>query len=157
MSLEAEINELSKKAGDLCREAARLRRLQEVFPNIKKYSGRHGWQVYASASVNPQVTDCDIGYSCGCCHDSPLKMHPYLKTEYGNVYSDPPTFVIGEKHDYDVDSPRAGWKKSLQEAGIPEAVIQIAEKRFADQRVKARERLEAALEEYVLDEDEQLL
>lgn len=157
MTIEKEIQELQQKAGDLVRSAALLRQLQEAFPDIEKHVGRFGWQVYASASVNAQVTDCDIRHSCKCCHDSPLKLHPYIQTEHGKVYSNPSTFVIGERRTYDVDSPKAGWKQLLRDAGIPEIIVQQAEKRFTDQKALARERLEASFEEMPDDEVESVL
>lgn len=119
-----DIQKLQKEAAAQLAEAERLAKLSEAFPDIKKYTGRWNKVAYYSPTVNEKITDYDMRHNCGCCNDSPLEIWPFAETPVGKVYSDPPVFVVGERHYYHGDKPYAGWRKKLVDAHIPEAIIE---------------------------------
>jgi hypothetical protein len=110
-------------------EAERLVKLAEAFPDLKKHTGRWGKIAYYSASVNEKVIDYDQRHNCGCCNDSPLEIWPFLETELGRVYSDPPSFQVGERFDYG-DRPYPKWEDSLRKAKIPESILERVQAHF---------------------------
>lgn len=121
--VSATIDKLRKESEEKIAEATRLQALQAEFPDLQKYVGRWDKVAFYSKTVNTRVTRFDVRHNCGCCNDSPLEIWPYLETPHGKVYSDPPKFVVGEKHWIAGDRPYEGWKDKMQEAGLPEAVI----------------------------------
>lgn len=122
-------------------EAEKLSRLAEEYPDIQKHTGRWNKVAYYSKSVNTKVQRFDLRHNCGCCNDSPLELWPYLETPHGNVYSDPPSFQVGEKHWIAGDEAYGGWKLKLRNAGIPEEIIGAVQVHF-DEGKQAR--IEAA-------------
>src|SRR5262249_36369247 len=88
---------LRKDYSDSTAEVARLEKLAALYPDLRRYEGRWKKFAFCSASVNDKVTDYETRFNCSCCPDSPLEFWPYLETEHGRVYSDPPDFFIGEK------------------------------------------------------------
>ena len=117
------VGSLLQEAADKMAEAERLKALMKEFPDLQKYVGRWNKVAYYSKTVNEKVQRFDLRHNCGCCNDSPLEVWPYLETPHGKVYSDPPQFVVGERHWISGDVPHSGWKKLLQEAHLPEAII----------------------------------
>lgn len=113
---------LRKEAREKAEEAEKLEKLTALFPDLRKQVGRWNKVAFCSKSVNEKVTRFDMRHNCGCCPDSPLEVWPYLETEHGKVYSDPPQFFVGENSYYG-DRPRAGWEEELRKAGIPEAIV----------------------------------
>lgn len=103
-------------------EVQNLTRLTQMFPDLGTFTGRWGRKVKTSAAVNPQATKFTHRFNCGCCPDSPLEIWPYLDTPYGEVYSSPPRFYVGEKSDYGA-RPSKGWANEMRAAGIPETLI----------------------------------
>lgn len=124
------IEQLEKEVLDKNNEISRLKSLQEKFPDLESYTNRWKKVRYTSKLVNNIVTDCEIYHGCGCCNDSPLKISPYIKTEFGNVYSSPCEFIIGEKYWDGGDEETPNWQNILIKENIPEAIIKIAEVHF---------------------------
>ena len=123
-------------------EAERLERLAASYPDLQKHVGRWNKVAFYSKAVNGRVDRFDLRHNCGCCRDSPLELWPYLETPDGNVYSDPPKFVIGEQHWISGDRPRKGWKDELRKAGLPDLIVGAVEAHFrrgADERRAAAE------------------
>jgi hypothetical protein len=150
-SVADEIKKAHEEAKAKEAEALRLVNLVEAYPDLKKHVGRWNKVAYYSSSVNTRVTRFDLRHNCGCCSDSPLEVWPYLETPHGNVYSDPPSFQVGERHWMGGDRPHAGWKQKLEEAGIPESVIGAVGMHF---KVDRDQRIAAASEEGYTSEDE---
>jgi len=139
---------LRKQAADGVAEAERIEQLAKGYPDLKRHVGRWEKVVYCSPSVNAKVTDYETRYNCGCCGDSPLEFWPYLETSLGRVYSYPASFFIGEKNPFTGCAvAKYGWKDELRNAGIPEALIERASHRFAEEKDEARARFEANLED----------
>jgi hypothetical protein len=122
-TIQEEIESLKKEAAGKLLEAEKLQRLLTAYPDLQKHVGRWKKVAYCSASVNSKVNRFDLHHNCGCCTDSPLEFWPYLETPDGNVYANPPSFQVGEKHYMGGDVPYSGWKERLEKVGIPEAVI----------------------------------
>lgn len=129
-NLDKEIESLEKEINSKESEIERLKQLQVKFPDINKTINR--WKVvrYTSSLVNSIATDCDIYFSCHCCADSSLKISPYIKTEFGNVYSEPSAFTIGERCYDGGCSSSLNWKEELLTAKLPQNIINQAEKYF---------------------------
>lgn len=138
-SIQDEMNKLSKEAAALLREQEQLKKLVEAYPDLQKYVGRWNKVAYYSKSVNGKVTEADVRHNCGCCRDSPLEVWPFLKTEHGNIYSDPPCFTVGEQHWIAGDKPYPGWKQKMRDAGINEAIIELVQRRFDRDREMRKE------------------
>jgi hypothetical protein len=128
-TIEEEVSKAKIEAQKQQAEAERLVKLAEAFPDLKKHTGRWGKVAYYSASVNERVTDYDQRFNCGCCSDSPLEIWPYLETELGIVYSDPPSFQVGERFDYGA-RPYPKWEDSLRKAKIPEPLLERIKAHF---------------------------
>ncbi len=147
MSLVEHAAKLRKEASERTTEAERIERLAADFPDLRRHVGRWEKIVYCSKSVNAKVTDFETRYNCGCCADSPLEFWAYLETPNGRVYSDPPSFFIGEKgHFYGTAVAKAGWKDQLHNANIPEALIERMDTRFDYDKERARDLLESSYE-----------
>jgi hypothetical protein len=143
-SIQEELDKLNKEASDKVAEAARLTRLVSTYPDLQKHVGRWNKVAYSSASVNSKVTKLDFRHNCGCCLDSPLELWLYLETPDGNIYSNPPYFTVGEKHNLGGDRPYPGWEKELRAAGIPEVVVASVHAYFRHDR---NERIKAVCED----------
>lgn len=145
-SILEEIQSLQKSINKSKNEISKLERLAEKYPNIKKYVGRWNKVVYCTELVNSKVNNCEIGHSCGCCRDSPLKIWPYIETSDGDkVYSSPPEFIVGEMY-YSGDIPHRGWKDKLREANISESIVEIVEKYFIKCQEERKELVSSILE-----------
>lgn len=114
-------------------ELDRLKRLAEKYPDLQKHIGRWEKVAYYSKIANTQATRFDMRHNCGCCSDSPLELWPYMETPDGNIYTDPPMFTIGEREGLG-DRPYDGWKRKLQNAGLPESLIGACEVYFERHR-----------------------
>lgn len=149
MSLEhvaKERDEAAKKLAEAEAELARVQKLTQLYPDLKRHVGRWNKVVYCSASVNGLVTDYETRHNCGCCADSPLELWPYLETEHGRVYSNPTGIFIGEQDPFTYgDVSRPGWREDLRKYGLPEALIEKVAGHFKDERQKA---LDAINERY---------
>lgn len=123
MTIDQDIDKL--KAAAL--EAEKLEKLQQAYPDLKTYTGRWDKKVYCSPSVNAEVNKYERRFNCGCCGDSPLELWSYLETEYGRVYSDPPSFMVGEK-DYVTDYRMYdGWQDKLLKADLSPNFVRSVE------------------------------
>jgi hypothetical protein len=123
MSVQEDIKDLITASADSVSKAERLSRLVSRYPDLKKYVGRWKKIAYYSRSVNGLVDQVDVRHNCGCCSDSPLEAWPYVETEDGRVYSDPPMFNVGHRtYDYD-DEEKPGWDDSMRSHGIRELIL----------------------------------
>lgn len=138
-SIQDEVAKLSKEAAALLQEQARLSKAYQAYPDLQKHVGRWGKVAYYSKAVNSQVTFVDVRHNCGCCSDSPLEVWPYVDTEHGRIYSDPPCFTVGEQHWIAGDKPYPGWEQKMRGAGIHESVIEMIQRRFDKDKQTRRE------------------
>jgi hypothetical protein len=130
MRFQLKIEALRREADKNIKEADKLEGLLKKFPDLLLHTNRWNKVRYYSKSANSIADKYDIGYNCGCCNDSPLELSPYIETEYGRVYSDPPVFTIGDKNIYRSDKPYDGWDKKLREANVKEEIIEKVSHRF---------------------------
>lgn len=128
------IEKLRKEAAEKLAKANEIEALLKEYPDLREKVGRWNKVAYCSKAVNPKVNRFDIRHNCGCCNDSPLEIWPYLESPLGNIYSDPPKFVVGERHWMGGDKPYGGWKREMQEAGIPEGIIGAVSMHFKKDR-----------------------
>lgn len=136
-----QIEKLRKEADAKRVEADKIEALFKAFPSLMRHVGRWEKVAYYSKDVNERVDRFDMRHNCGCCNDSPLEVWPYLETPNGPVYSDPPSFQVGEKHWISGDKPYANWRGKLGEAGIPATTIEAVGRHFEQSRL---DRIEAA-------------
>lgn len=129
-TIQEEADKLLQEASEKLAEADNLTKLHEAHPDLQKHVNRWRKVRFYSKQVNTLATRFDIGHSCGCCNDSTLEVWPYIETEHGKVYSDPPRFQVGEKHWIAGDTPYPAWKDQLREAGIPESIIGAVQAHF---------------------------
>jgi hypothetical protein len=147
-SIAEEIQTLEKQLADKRREGESVQKRTELFPDLEKHVGRRDKVAYASKLANPVATEYDMRHNCGCCRDSPLEIWPYTKTEFGNVYSNPPKFYVGERNTMGYgDIPKAGWALEMRNAGIPEPLIEKVKDHFRYCRDQAREHVDSSYEE----------
>jgi hypothetical protein len=122
--LKTEITKMESELNEKQTEIERLINLSEIYPDTKKHVNRWKTVRYYNKMVNDKVTNFDMKHNCGCCSDSPLEVWPYLETEYGKLYSDPPCFTVGERSiSYYTDTPYSGWDAKMRDAKIPESII----------------------------------
>lgn len=130
MSLDKEIQKIRDEANTKLAEADRLTKLLGTYPDLRQQVNRWGRVKYCSKSVNEKAVRFDMGYGCSCCRDSPLQISPYIETPLGNIYSDPPTFTVGEKDWTSGDNPYPNWEQPMRDAGIPESIIELVQFHF---------------------------
>lgn len=119
--------QLDKEAAALAAEAARVTALTTLFPDLKIHTDRWKTQRYSSASVNGRVTDYEVRRTCGCCIDAPRVAWPYIETEHGRVYSDPPSFYLSRFDDIGNNEELASdFEAGARKAGLPAAMIERA-------------------------------
>ena len=112
-------------------QAKDIERLVEVFPDLEISTNRWKTERYTSVSVNDRATDVIIGYNCGCCEDKPVEVWPYLVHAGQQIYSRPPSFMVGERNPYSGrDKSYPDWQTDLRKANISESVIKIVEEYF---------------------------
>lgn len=139
------LKEIQKLHGEIeikKKEVNNLLNLIEIYPDIRKETGRWNKTVFCSKLTNNIVTKFDMRHNCGCCNDSPLEIWPYLETPHGNVYSDPPKFVVGEMHWISGDRPYENWNKKMRDHNIPEAIIDAIQVHFDNCKARRKELLE---------------
>jgi hypothetical protein len=136
---------LEKKTEDLKTELQKIKNLETMtvttFPNLKRHVDRWRAERFCSIEANKRVTNCTIKHNCGCCPDSPLEVWPYLVFTDGIfIYSDPPSFMVGEKNGYGYgDIPYNNWKKKMREANIPETIIEKVKEYFEKNKPESEE------------------
>ena len=135
--LEAARSTMQKKADEL----DRLEKLTTRYPDLSRHTGRWNRVVHCSTLVNEQVDRVYFRYNCGCCSDTPLEAWPYLETEFGDVYSNPACFFVGEQHWISGAQPNEKWEETLREAKISDTAIDRIRDRFDSDR---RKRIELA-------------
>jgi hypothetical protein len=154
--MDAEISALAQQLANKQTERNAIEKLVAEFPDARSFVGRWDKKVLCSKSVNTKVTDYDMRHNCGCCPDSPLEIWPYVETEYGRMYSDPPCFMPGEKHWMCGDTPSPGWKKAFRNAEIPEHLIDKVASHFEldrQERIKYAEENPDGEEERTSDDE----
>jgi len=144
------IDTLQKEIAEKQKELLDLEALYQQFTDLRRHVNRWKRVRFCSASVNNKVKRFDMSHNCGCCNDSPLEVWPYLETEHGNIYSDPPCFQVGEKSYISGDDPYPGWKNEMRKANIPEDIIGAVSMHF---KQCAKERKELA-EAYDYEDDD---
>lgn len=98
--------------------------LVDRFPDLHEHRNRWNTIRLCSPSANALCTDAEIRHNCGCCDDSPLEIWPYLEANGSRIYADPIPFTVGEKGGYrGGEVPYDGWQKKMQDAHIPQAII----------------------------------
>ncbi len=123
--LQKEAAEAKSKYDAANKELERVQKLKELYPDLEITVGRWNKKVYRSASVNPLVTDYEVRFNCGCCHDSPFEVWFYLETNYGKIYSHPSYFVAGERdgrYSLDVNIEDGAKERILKENVNPDVV-----------------------------------
>lgn len=152
--------EIAKLQGEYQKKQAevdQLVKLLELFPDLKKHVGRWNKIAFYSPSVNSKVTRFDMRFNCGCCLDSPFEVWPYLETEHGNIYSNPPCFTLGEKCYYGGATPYPDWKERLEKAGLPEVIIGAIGMYFCKSKEEALESVESAYDQGPVEDPEPLV
>lgn len=125
-SIDGQIEEAKKAINTAQAHLENLRKISVLYPDARLYNGR--WRkVQCSKTVNGEATEFEYKYSCGCCADAAVQIWPYVDTEAGRVYADPPYFTAGEKG-YSGDRPRAGWHDDARKMGWTENLIAKIEK-----------------------------
>jgi len=143
LAVPRRIETLRKEAAAKVAEANQLDALLKEYPDLRMYVGRWEKRAFYSKTVNSKVNRFDLRHNCGCCADSPLEIWPYLETPFGNVYSDPTEFRVGERASLGGDKPYDGWDDKMRAAGIPDAIIGAVAAHFEQCAKEAREALDA--------------
>jgi hypothetical protein len=144
--VQARIEELRKQAADDIAEVERLERLRKAFPDLVEDVCRWKIRRYCAASANPLATQVEISATCGCCSDYGVVARPYVLTPDGNVYSDPYKFHVGDAHPDGGDRPTAGWKNTLRNANISDAIIKAIAEHFRKDAEERKQRADASYE-----------
>lgn len=145
-SIEGQIESATQAINKAHKNLENLKKIKTLYPDARLYNGR--WRkVQRSKIVNGEATEFEYKYSCGCCADAAVQIWPYVDTEAGRVYADPPYFTAGEKS-YSGDRPRARWQDDARKMGLTENLIAKIEKRLK------LEALEKDDDNWVLEEDE---
>lgn len=138
--------------------------LQQHVPGLTTTVDRWQQRRLGSAWANARADRAEIKHNCGCCHDSPLEVRPYVVLDlkwtpptivpqsapetnpaYRRLYCHPERFVIGEKCG-SYDRFDSNWETRLRDVGIAEAAIQQVHVYQEAQRALRRAELEAELE-----------
>lgn len=119
------LGQLNKEVAEKQAEAERIRRLAELFPDLETHTDRWKTQRYISKAVNARVANYELRRTCGCCPDAPRVLWPFLETEHGRVFSNPPSFYLTRLDDFgcneDLDPH---FESSARVAGLPETLIE---------------------------------
>lgn len=120
--IKAKIAELSSSS-PRCFDQLRAKRLTDL---AKEYSDisidtYKGHDRYYTSAVNEEVDLCEI--ICDCSYGSLVEVFPYLITQFGRVYSDPPRFVVGEWLDFDYARPFSDWYDRMDMHSIGQSII----------------------------------
>lgn len=119
------ILELEKIIFDTSKHLDLMRSIIEKFPDLKVDTNRWKKERYNTELVNSIVDKVEIYHACGCCPDSILRVSPYIEIEGINIYSEPPTFGVGEKSYSGGDNFDNNWEQQLQNKNINSLVIDI--------------------------------
>ena len=79
---------------------------------------------YFAKEVNSKVDEVSICHSCGCCENAVLYARPYTSFKGYPIFSDPPTFAVGEGTTSGPDISYDSWKKKLRENNISECILE---------------------------------
>lgn len=145
-SIIKKIEENERKIFNLSSEIEVLKKHLEKFPDLVaidiKYTGRHGY--LCSKMVNSIATDIIF-----CHSEYGTEVQPYIKTEFGWVFSKPHYFFIGKPHCVFGNIPEPGWKDLLIEYNISEDVINQIDNEFSRQEEERIEILKKELEQSI--------
>jgi hypothetical protein len=96
MQIQEKINKIR---GDIVRaenEIEKLNRVAARFPDAFVSHDRWKNERVFSKIASPLCDKYDWEHSCGCCADSPVKVWPYLETEFGKVFAaESPLYING--------------------------------------------------------------
>lgn len=115
-----EVNE--KQIAKLTKQIERVKKLHELYSDLEifaKNSKQCG--CFASTSVNSKVNLYDMPYEGS--YDLTVKIYPYIITEYGDVYSNPPCFAVGMYDSKYHITAFDNWWKILQNNNISKDII----------------------------------
>jgi hypothetical protein len=113
---------MNDKVNELRAEADRLEALRRLYPDLREYRGR--WRkVLVSKKAAADCGEAELRRTCGCCSDAPYRAWPYVDTDFGRVYCDPP-----EHHavncDWSTATADEDLAQRLREAGVREEVAE---------------------------------
>jgi hypothetical protein len=129
-TLSNHIDRLKEDISEKQAEVDRLTELSRSFSDLKRFEGiGDNHVVFFSFTANELVTnfvrrrDTSPEYS--------VVVWPYLETDLGRVYSNPPYFIVGKLHPQG-DIPKPGWEEELRKAKITEVVIAKVQEYFEE-------------------------
>jgi len=147
-SVKEDIDLLVKESESKLADANKLKRLLDAYPDLETKTIRKYGKVYYSASINSKADKSVLRHSCGCCNDAPLEVMPYIETPDGRVYSNPPSFIVGEQNAlYYSDVPNKGWSETLKKANIPDSIIMSVAAHFKKEADEIKESIEETFKE----------
>lgn len=114
---QKKIDQLRNEINKYNKEIDKLENIIKLYPDAIIEYKRGGGYYCCSASVNDKANKVIITHSCGCCSDASLVAFPYIETKYGNIYSNPCKFHIGERF------LNNNWKDGLLAANISNEII----------------------------------
>lgn len=115
--IQEKISRLRKEIDERNKEIDNLENIIKLYPDAIIEYKRGGGYYCCSTSVNNKANKVIITHSCGCCSDASLVAFPYIETKYGNIYSNPRKFHIGERF------LNNNWKDELLAANISNEII----------------------------------
>jgi hypothetical protein len=125
MKLSKFINSKIEERAKLGKEITDLQAILFEFPDAEVKTDRWKRKRISSEAVNSKCEDYDIYHDCGCCHDSPLIVSPFIQTKHCKIFSSPEQIIIGHKKEWGYgEIPDLGWEEKLKEYGIPEKIIE---------------------------------
>lgn len=117
---------LAKEIEQQQQELDQIKKLMELYPDLRKNVNRWKTVTYCSKTANSQCNDFGMRYSCGCCSDAAKMVLPFIETPYGKVHSDPVEFTIGSKD----SSELLDFEKHMTDSGIPKELIERIRKTY---------------------------
>jgi hypothetical protein len=117
------------------------------YPDLSIDYDRRKDERWFSKEANARATCIEMDRSCGCCHDTPLLVRPYVYHGSHRIYSDPPSFSVGgDDIMLGYDQPYEGWQEKMEAAGISAAAIGIVQEHFDEELEKRKSYLEEELD-----------
>ena len=117
------------------KELSSLEQLIFDYPDTEVATNRWGKKRISSERVNSLVTDVEIYHSCGCCHDSPLLVSPYIEVGDLRLYSKPESFWVGTRNSFcQGEIEDKDWKQRLENKNISTTVIKKIEEYFKENK-----------------------
>lgn len=125
------MNDLKKKTENYISKAQALLYLCDQYDLLEGVDSRWDdrWDniYYYSSKINNLANNVEIYHACTCCSDAILIARPYIVVNGINLFSNPPTFNIGEGHD-DCNICYGNWQNQFKE--FNPIIIEIIQKYF---------------------------